>query len=141
MIKYDCSHDSDHWYCYMTELWNDYGTLTCKTLLQVPDDEQYLVFVICGINGMSCSHIVSVPDIEVSFYANLPDLRPKDIFRLIIEPKLAISIVRTIEVMWYITDRCSKHWDITNNFADLDDGTAYRCRSCLKDTEHEDLPF
>ena len=120
---------------FMVDLWNEFGNISCRTILNLPDGQRDMHF-------WFYADVVAIPDLKISFRTPKP-LTHQSIFKLISqEPtshtSMAAALAATVMVMDLVTDRECEHWDGTTNLAEC-------CNTTMDfdfDNKEEDLlPF
>jgi len=117
MIQYRCQYEADDWLCFMTELWHMPGSNACKTLMQLPDGTLYLD-VLWSYTGKN-ARVVAVPDLGISFF-NASHENASCISHLLakgVDPYVAASISKTLDVMFQTVTYSSEKWDSSHNLA------------------------
>jgi hypothetical protein len=109
----------------MIDLWHDYGTISCRTLLLLPDGVQDIkIWIVDGI--------VAIPDIDLSFRQSDAGCSRKSVIKLIrkkthISISMAAALAASIDVMEYTVNREREHFDMTTNLAAIGHRSAYHC--------------
>jgi len=120
--------------CYMLDLWNDFGTISCRTLFCLPEGE-------CDMQLWIFNSVVAIPDIALSF-RKPANPSPESIVHLIrklagASPSLAAALAATVVLMETVVDREREHFDMTTNLADIPNAAINHF--ILADAD--DLPF
>ena len=115
MIQYRCQYESDDWLCFMTELWHMPGSNACKTLMQLPDGSLYLD-VLWSFTGEN-DRVVAVPDLGISFFNASYEDASSHLIEKGVDPYVAASIYKTLEVMYQTAMYSTKKWDCKHNLA------------------------
>jgi len=142
MIRYACGGNAGEWYCYMSELWNDYGTVVCETVLQVPGHEMSICVILFGKKE---ARVVVLPDFRLSFYRYYDESFSECAATLQaygINCDIAASIAKTIETMDDVVDGTCEIYDSTCNLAEVADNMPfYEPFTIYKMDDEEELPF
>ena len=123
MIKYSSDmpgldiYCADSVICYMLDLFNEFGTISCRTLICLPEGERDLRLWAFG-------DVVAIPDIALAF--NMPFDRSTQRAAAIIQKFSGLSfafsaaLATTVTVMDAVVENQSHHFDTDTNLADIE---------------------
>ena len=140
MIKYTTSQfneselPADVIIGYMVELRNEYGNISCRTILNLPEGEK-------DIRLWFYDSVIAIPDLKICFktpnnltYAGIIDvINNESVIGLV----MASALAATVMIMDSIVSRECGHWDMSVNLAECSDSAS---NSFLNELE-DDLPF
>ena len=140
MIKYSTSQfneselPTDVIIGFMVELRNEYGNISCRTILNLPEGEK-------DIRLWFYDSIIAIPDLKVCFkipgtltYTGIIDVISNDSAVGLV---MASALAATVMVMESVVNRECEHWDMTVNLAECNDSVGDYHFGELED----DLPF
>ena len=141
MIRYKCSGNAGKWYCYMSELWNEHGTIICETVLQVPGHEMNACVILFGKKE---TRVVVLPDLRLSFYRYHDDTFSEcaaTIQASGVNCDIAVSLAKTIEIMDDVIDNVCEIYDITCNLAEVADNMPFYEPVTVYKLDEDAIPF
>ena len=121
MIKYTASQfygpdtTDDEVTGFMVELWNDYGNISCRTILNLPDGEK-------DLRLWFYDSVVAIPDMRICFRTPRK-LTYTGVFNIVreelsFEIPMSVALAATIMVMKTVIDCECGHFDINTNLAE-----------------------
>ena len=100
---------------YMVELRNEYGNISCRTILNLPEGEK-------DIRLWFYDSVIAIPDLKICFkipgslsYAGIIDVVSKEsTFGFV----MASALAATVMIMDLVVSRECEHWDMSVNLAE-----------------------
>jgi len=119
---------------YMVELRNEYGNISCRTILNLPEGEK-------DIRLWFYDSVIAIPDLKICFkipgtltYARIIDvISEESVFGLV----MASALAATVMVMDSVVSRECEHWDMSVNLAECINSVDYYY---LEESD-DDFPF
>jgi len=119
--------------CYMLDLFNEFGNISSRTLICLPDGERDLKI-------WTFDDVVAIPDIALAFrkpFGSSPRVIADIIQKLSgLSYSFAAALAATVTVMGVVVDNETHHFDTDTNLADIEGFSIERLLYLP-----EDLPF